>query len=141
VIINVIHKTQNKRLELMGKGNCGKTRRLMRTGPGLASEESAGQVFGRVRNRTKPFLRSKPGPLAGYLDPLLTLTLGQQLLQLCLKYPDTGTQYHLCCLYAKLDKQICRHFTFRCRQLIPLCAWYDISLCMISILKAAANMP
>jgi len=33
----------------------------------------AGRVFGRVWNRTEPNRRSKPGPLAGYPDPLLTL--------------------------------------------------------------------
>ena len=39
----------------------------------MARQESAGRVFGRFWNRTDLFLRSKPGPLAGYLDPLLTL--------------------------------------------------------------------
>jgi hypothetical protein len=42
-------------------------------GPGLARQESVGQVFGWVRNRTDPFLRFKPRPLARYPDPLLTL--------------------------------------------------------------------
>jgi len=36
-------------------------------------QDSAVRFFGRVRNRTEPFFRSKPGPLAGYPDPLLTL--------------------------------------------------------------------
>jgi len=45
----------------------------MGTGLGLARPESAGRVFGWFWNRTDLFLRSKPGPLAGYLDPLLTL--------------------------------------------------------------------
>jgi hypothetical protein len=71
--INVKPKTQNRKLELTGVANPCETRRLMGTGPGLAREESAGLVFGRFWNRTNPFLRSKPGQLAGYPDPLLTL--------------------------------------------------------------------
>jgi hypothetical protein len=66
-------KTQNQRLEPTGQAKTGATRRLMSTGPDLASQLSAGQVFGRVRNQTNLSLRSKPGPLAGYLDSLLTL--------------------------------------------------------------------
>jgi len=42
---------------------------------GWAPEEAPGRVFGRVWNRTKPFYQSKPGPLAGYPDPLLTLAM------------------------------------------------------------------
>ena len=57
----------------MGLAKPGETRGLTGTGPGLARQESAGRVFGRFWNRTDPFLRSKPGPLAGYPDPLLTL--------------------------------------------------------------------
>ena len=49
----------------------------MGTGPGLARQESAGRVFGRFWNRTDPFLRSKPGTLAGYPDPSLTLVRQQ----------------------------------------------------------------
>jgi hypothetical protein len=30
----------------------------------LAQQEAAGWVFGRVWNRTEPFLQSKPGPIA-----------------------------------------------------------------------------
>ena len=73
--MNVKPETQNRRLEPTGPGKHGETRRLMGTGPNLARQESAGQVFGRVRNRTDPFLRSEPGPLAGYPDPLPTLVL------------------------------------------------------------------
>jgi hypothetical protein len=47
----------------------------MGTGPGLACQVSADRVFGRFWNRTDLFLRSQPGPLAGYPDPLLTLAL------------------------------------------------------------------
>jgi hypothetical protein len=34
-----------------------------------------------------------------------------------------------------------KHFTFRCRLLIRLCASYSTNLCLISILMPAANMP
>ena len=56
-------------------------------GPGLARQESAGRDFGRVWNRTDPFLRSKPGPLAGYLDPLVTLV----------QAPAVGDVFCICC--------------------------------------------
>ena len=36
-------------------------------------QDRAVRFFGRVWNRTEPNRRSKPGPLAGYPDPLLTL--------------------------------------------------------------------
>jgi hypothetical protein len=44
----------------------------MYTGPGGAHQVSAIRVFGRVWKWNGPCLRSKPGPLAGNLDPLLT---------------------------------------------------------------------
>jgi len=66
-------ETQNRRLEPTGLAKHGKTRWLTGTGPGLARQESAGRVSGRFWNRTDPYLQSKPGPLAGYPDPLLTL--------------------------------------------------------------------
>jgi len=71
--INVKPETQNWRLEPTGLSKPGETHALRGTGPGLARQESAGRVFGRVRNRTDTFLLSKPGPLAGYPDPLLSL--------------------------------------------------------------------
>jgi len=74
--INVKPKTKHRRFDPMGLAKPGETRGLIGTGPGLACQESAGQAFGRVWNRTDLFLRSKPGPLAGYLDPLLTLAMG-----------------------------------------------------------------
>jgi len=46
---------------------------LTGSGPGLACQDTAGRVFGRFWNRTEPFFRPEPGPLAGYPDPLLTL--------------------------------------------------------------------
>jgi len=71
--INVKPETQNRRLEPTGLAKPGETRGLTGTGPGLARQESAGRVFGQFWNWTDPFLWSKPGPLAGYPDPLLTL--------------------------------------------------------------------
>jgi len=49
------------------------THGLRGTGTGLACQEAAGQVFGQVWDKTKPFLLSKLRPLAGYPDLLLTL--------------------------------------------------------------------
>ena len=75
--INVKPETQNRRLQPKGLAKPGETRGLTGTGPGLARQDSAGRVFGRFWNRTDPFLRSKPGPLAGYPDPLLTLIVSE----------------------------------------------------------------
>jgi len=66
-------ETQNRRLEPTGLAKRGETCGLTGTGPGLASQESADRVFGRLWTRTDRFLWSKPGPLPGYPDPLLTL--------------------------------------------------------------------
>jgi len=66
-------ETLNRRLEPTGLAKPSKTRGLTGTGPGLASQDAGGRVFGRFWNRTEPFFRSEPGPLAGYPDPLLTL--------------------------------------------------------------------
>jgi len=74
--MNVKPETQNRRLDPTGLAKPGETRGLMGTGPGLAHQESAGRGFGWVWNRTDQFLRSKPGPLAGHPDPLLTLPTG-----------------------------------------------------------------
>jgi hypothetical protein len=78
--INVKPKMQNRRLEPTDLAKPGKTRGLTGTGPGLARQASAGRAFGRFWNRTDTFLRSKPGPLAGYPDPLLTLAWIENLL-------------------------------------------------------------
>jgi len=64
---------QNHRLEPTGLAKPGETRRLTGTALGVAWLLSLVKGFGRVWNLTDPFLRSKPGPLEGYLDPLLTL--------------------------------------------------------------------
>ena len=66
-------ETQNRRLELMGLAKPSKTCGMTGTGPGLACQVAAGRVFGWVKNRTDLFLQSEPRPLAGYLDPLLTV--------------------------------------------------------------------
>jgi hypothetical protein len=44
-------------------------------GTDLARQEAPCRVFGRFWNRTESFFRSKPGPLAGYPDPLLPLVM------------------------------------------------------------------
>ena len=75
VTINVKPKPQNQRFEPMGLAKPGETRGLTGIGPCLARQESSGRVFRLVWNRTHPFLQSKPGPLAGYPEPLLTLPM------------------------------------------------------------------
>jgi hypothetical protein len=77
--INRKPETQNRRLKLTGLGKRGKTRGLTCTAPGLAGQDPAVQVVGRLWNRTKQFLPSKPGPQAGYLDLLLTLVMSVML--------------------------------------------------------------
>ena len=74
-------ETQNWRLELTGLAKPGKTCGLTGTGTGLARQEAPGRVFEQVWNRTEPFFRSKPGPLADYADLLLTLTATDILCQ------------------------------------------------------------
>jgi len=71
--INVKPEMQNWRLEPTGLAKPGVSRGMTGTGPGLSSEVSAGQVFGRFWNRNDPYLRSKPGSLVGYPDLLLTV--------------------------------------------------------------------
>jgi len=44
-------------------------------GQGVDRQEAAGQVIGQFCNRTEPFFRSKPGPLMGDSDLLLTLVV------------------------------------------------------------------
>jgi hypothetical protein len=61
----------------MGQAEPGKTRGLTGTGPGLARQHAAGWVLVRFSNRTELFFLSEPGPLAGFPDPLLTLTPGR----------------------------------------------------------------
>jgi len=57
----------------MGLAKLRETRRLTGTGPVLGRQEAAGWNFGLVWNLNDPYLRSKPGPVVGYLDPLPTL--------------------------------------------------------------------
>jgi len=63
----------------MGPAKPGETHGLRGTGSGLTYQDSAGWVFGWVWNQTYPFFRSKPGPLAGYPDPLLILLTAEFL--------------------------------------------------------------
>jgi len=70
-------ENENRRLEPKGLAKPGKTRGLMGTGRGLACKDAAGWVFRRFWNWTEPFIRSKPRPLVGYLDSLLTLVKGE----------------------------------------------------------------
>ena len=44
-------------------------------------------------------------------------------------------------LLDRVHTDLSRYFTFRCRRLIPLRACYDMNQFLISMLKAAANMP
>jgi len=75
-------KMQNRRLDPTGLAKPGETHGLTGTGPGLDRQEAAGRVFGRFWNRNEPFFRSKPAPLAGYPDPLLTLPMRHQMFKL-----------------------------------------------------------
>jgi len=66
---------QNRTLEPTGLATPGKTRWLIGIGPGLVHQDSAGRVSGWSWNRTDPFVRAKPGPLAGLPYPLLILDI------------------------------------------------------------------
>jgi len=63
---------QNWRYKATGQAKPGGTCGLAATGLGLAHQEAEGRIFGQFRNRTDQFLQSKPGPQAGYPDPLLS---------------------------------------------------------------------
>jgi hypothetical protein len=63
---------------MMGQAKPGTICVLTGTGPGLACQDAAGWVGGRVWNRTEPFWRSESRPRAGYPDPLLTLCESKQ---------------------------------------------------------------
>ena len=76
-------ETQNRRLEPTGLAKPGEARGLMGTGQGLPRQECAGRVVRRFWNRTDPFLWSKPGLLAGFLDLLLTLTSSNEVFKDC----------------------------------------------------------
>jgi len=58
---------------MTGLAEHGETHGLPGMGPGLDRQEAVGCVFRRLWNRTEPFFRSKPRPLAGCPDPSLTL--------------------------------------------------------------------
>jgi hypothetical protein len=78
--INVKPEMQNRRLQPTGQAKPGETHGLTGTGPGWARQASAGRVFGRFWTQTNQFLRSIPGSLAGYPDPLLILAWIENLL-------------------------------------------------------------
>jgi hypothetical protein len=64
---------QNLKLEPTGQATPGKAYNLVGTGLVMARKEMAGWIFGPVWNPTDLFLRSKPGPLEGYQNLLLTI--------------------------------------------------------------------
>jgi len=64
---------QNRRLDPTGLAKPGETRGLMGMRPNLERQEAAGGVSGRFWNQTEQFFQTKPGPLAGYPDPFLSL--------------------------------------------------------------------
>jgi hypothetical protein len=107
--INVKPETQNRRLEPTGLAKPSETRGLMGTGPGLAPQESAGRVFGQFWNLTDLFLRSKPGPLACYPDPLLTLAASElQTFAQSKLYDNCRARYHCVSAIQSLWLSICR---------------------------------
>jgi len=63
---------QNRRVQLTSVAKHCETRRLTGMGPSVACQEVAAQVFGRFWKWTEPFFRSRPGPLVGNPDLLLT---------------------------------------------------------------------
>jgi len=65
--------TQNWRLEPAGLAKPGETHMLTSTDPGLAHEDTPDRDLVLFWNRTELFSQSRPGPLAGYPDPFLTL--------------------------------------------------------------------
>jgi hypothetical protein len=68
-----IPKYRNRKLELTGLANPGKTPGQTGTGPGLARQGAACRIFVPVWNWTETVERSGPEPLAVYMDPLVTL--------------------------------------------------------------------
>ena len=60
-------------------------------GLGLDHQEAAGRVVGQFWNRSKPFFRSKPEPLAAHPDPLPTLPLPQIWVEGCPPLPKRQT--------------------------------------------------
>jgi hypothetical protein len=90
----------------MGLAEPGETHELTSTGPGLAHQASAGQVPRWVRHQTDMFLPSKPRPLAGYPDPLLTLALPHPCLPVLIQTRAiTGSK----CIFELLDLSLQMH--------------------------------
>jgi len=63
----------------MGLAKPGETRGLTGQGPGLDRQEAKGRVLVRFWIQTELFMRSKPGPLVGYPDPLVILVITLQI--------------------------------------------------------------
>jgi len=92
-------ETQNQRLGQTGQAKPAKTYGLMGTVVGFARQEAAESVSGGVMNRSNRVLQSKPGQLAGYVDPSVTLLemlstvlLEAHVLAQCLDYPTSKTK-------------------------------------------------
>jgi len=68
---------RNLRLDQTGPAKPGEIHRLTGSGPGLDRHEAAYQVFGHFGNQTEPCFQSKPGLLASYPGPLLSLVHAQ----------------------------------------------------------------
>jgi len=64
---------QNRRVYLIGLAKTGTTRGMTGRVPGFDQYYVAGWVFELVLHQAKQCFQSKPGLLAGYLDPFLTL--------------------------------------------------------------------
>jgi len=76
--------------------------------------DSMGWIFGWVRNQTKPFFRSKPGPLAGYPDLLLTLDALQILYSKLAQIPlsviwrsENSPKFEVVIFYTSVQQQWC----------------------------------
>jgi len=78
----------------MGLGKLGKTRGSIDQGTDWAHQVARDRVFGRVKDRNKTSLQSKPGPLAGFLDPLLTLH-SMMMIKWTQSYPSRPYSYKL----------------------------------------------
>jgi len=143
---------QNRRLDPTGLAKPGESHRLTGTGPGLDSQEAAGRVFGRFWNRTKLFFLSKPRPLVGHLDLLLTLNVGS-LQNINTSSPSmqplTSSQHCNTILYC--SHRCCSHGCFgQCCTLHTCTAWSvpcNVPHIMVSVLllgipaiDAAASM-
>jgi len=72
-ILNFSKSRRNRKMERRSGYNPTKKCRVYVQSGEQPRQDQAWRVFGRVRNRTELVCTSKPGPLPGYPDPLLTL--------------------------------------------------------------------